>query len=297
MHESERIPMARPVNSRTDDSWTDDWRDETAADRSDAAHVVAVACRLLLLAGLTCGDLVAIKSTLDHVLRLSGLFSWVLAVAVTALSVYAARTGGQEFRVLTATRWRHPSTAVTVGVVVMVWAGLGAGLLWMRWHAAQLVPAVAQWEGQTATSDTSSAREHVLAVVLATVYALTGVMAWIDGKAMTNTATTAMRQARRRAAQLERQLSVKEGQVARHAEHLAAAEHDLARLPHDHQDAVAAHLALAGELKDWARLRMAVHLGDPASTGMVRYRPDQPQLPRTPGHSTHRPQDDAEEQR
>jgi hypothetical protein len=262
------------------------WCDASEADRTDAQHSLDVLLRLLLLLAIAAADLIFIKATFDRLLRESSWASWLAAAALTLAGLAAAVAAGSSLRAAWArggSRWSWFGAAAAGAA----WAGIGAVVVALRWNSAALAPAAAGYEGGAAAA--GGGAERVLAVGLAAVYIATGVLAALDGWSLRNDDAKAMRNARRRAAQLAQDHDRLEGQVQRMRQAQARRQEQL-RTGIDEATATAraAADALAAEAQHHARVLIAMHLGDPASSGVAHQPVRQPARtpdPATPPHA------------
>ena len=251
-----------------------DWADETRVNETPRGRLLSMVADLLLLAAVTGVDLILIKSTLDHALRLPEAYSWAAAAGLTIASATLAFRCGSQTQIAQAT---GQSTAGTIAIttLALAWLAVGVGLFWLRWNAAGFTPAAAQYDaaGTTSTADRQDATEKLLAVVLATIYLATGALAWLDGHKLTNHAATALRRTRRQLTRVNRLVAEKTARVTRLAENRTIHQHDLNSIETHRATARAARRGLAVELKEHARLQIALNLGDPEATGLVHDRP------------------------
>ncbi len=248
------------------------WTDPPAAHRTVAQHRTLMLTAGLILALVSVGDLVLIKSTLDRVLRQPEALSWVFSVSLaTGSAALMVRSGHQARH-----RQAEGGHLLSMLMPALIWVLLGAGLCYLRWNAVELAPAAAAFEGsQTAEGEDERlvAAEHTVAVVLLVVFAVTGTLAMLDGFQLTNPVAAAERTARRLLLTLDLQIAESQARLARLVDHAAIALHDVETVPGDAQQALAAHRALADELKELARVQIAGRLQDPAATGVVLDRP------------------------
>lgn len=253
---------------------TEDWADPHLVNQTRAERRREQAGAFLLLALITAADLVLIKATLDHALRLPEQWSWLTAVGLTATAVTLAFQSGVQTRIAEATGRTPARTAILV-VLGLAWLLVGIGMFWLRWNAATFTQAAADYEATGAAGGvTDGDQSHkLLAVVLATVYAATGALAWLDGHKLTNRAATAMHRAARRLEKINPQVADKTARVTRLAENLTIHTHDLDTIEAHRLNARRARHALVGELKEHARVQIALNLGDPEATGLTQNRP------------------------
>lgn len=248
------------------------WKQEDLADEDDGGHRWRLVGAFAVLAVITTADLVLIKGTFNRVLREAEALSWTLGAALTLAAVAASYSAGVLTRkVVAAPRTSRAQTLLAVALVGG-WAALGAGMFILRWRAAEFAPQQIVFEGASASvaAGLEDVKEKVLAIVLASVYLATGILAFVDGYKLTNPAAKAMRAARRAIRSLRPRLVAQEGLVARLVENLAIHRHDLTTIDTARDTALASRTALAAELKQHARVQIALHLGNPAATGLVR---------------------------
>jgi hypothetical protein len=249
------------------------WMAVDLADEDDRGRQLRVGALWPILAVVTAADLILIRTTFNRVLGDSEWLSWLLGAGLTFASVVAAFQAGAQARNALAWRYgRNPHRALAIALMTG-WAIMGLAIFWLRWRAADFAPPGVQFEAATADLGDAAreeTREQILAVVLAGIYLLTGLLAFTDGFLHTNPAARALQGVNRQIAALSPLLDAKEGRVTRVQENLAIHEYELAAIDHDKQIALASRRALANELKEHARVRIAIHLGDPSKTGLVR---------------------------
>lgn len=245
------------------------WASPELADESAAAYRIRLLSAFGLLGLISFADLLLVKTTFNVILRDAEWLSWVLGVSLTLAAVAMAFFAGRYSRQAVAGGPSVKSDQAIVGILIVLWLVLGAGIFLLRWNAAEFAPAQVAYEGAQTTS-VEEAKERLLAVVLAAVYLATGGLAFVDGYRLTNPVAAAMRTARGRLEKLRPRLQERIGVVARLRENLTAAELEYARLPEQLAEAIAARETLAEELKALARVQIAMHLGDPSATGVVR---------------------------
>lgn len=251
------------------------WAAPHLANQTPAEHRRALAADLLLLAVVTGVDLILIKSTLDHVLRLPEVWSWAAAAGLTMAAVVLAYRDAAQTRIAQAAGPTAASTAL-IAALTLAWVAVGAGLFWLRWNAADFTPAAAQYDtsgGPAGTTAREDRTEQLMAVVLATIYVATGVLAWLDGHKLTNHAAAALRATTRRLERITPLVADKTARVARLAESRTIHQHDLDTISAQREIARTARQGLAGELKEHARVQIALNLGDPTATGLTQNRP------------------------
>ncbi|TDX03235.1 hypothetical protein [Kribbella sp. VKM Ac-2566] len=246
------------------------WVDAQAAHETRTNYVWRLSVRAVIIGIVAAGDLAVIKSTLDLALNLREFYSWLVAIGLTLGAITLAMAAGRLYRRSTATG--RSSTAVQI-VVASAWAILGIALFVMRWRSGTFQVTTVTFGGAAPPQADQEKQEHLLALLLAGVYLATGVIAWLDGHHLTNDAAAGLRAARSQAANVAKRQAALEGLVARLTEHTEIHRHELVQVDAGAEQAVAELEALALELKAFARYQIAVHLGDPAATGVVRMDP------------------------
>lgn len=261
------------VPERHTDAGGRGWAAPHLVDQTKRDHLLSVALALVILLLVAACDLVLIKSTFDHVLRNRESLSWLLAAGLTTASVALMFISGSESRVIAAeggTRASRFKAALLVGA----WVALGLGLFWLRWNAAGFTQAVVNYGGaQDSSQPSREFYEQLLAVVMLAVYLATGSLAAADGFRLTNRAATALRRARTKVAQLQPKVAEKSGRVKRLREGLELHQHDLDTIEEHRATAHSARKALIAELKEHARVQIAMQLANPSATDGIRHEP------------------------
>jgi len=263
-----------PPPARADDEHASPspWSTIGAADESDGAYRRSVCLTFLILALVTTADLFLIKGTFDRVLVQDERVSWALGAALTLISVTLAFKAGVSIRhAMSTPKGSRAHTILTVALVTG-WVAIGMGFFWLRWNAATFAPAASSFENASPTSAAglNESTDRTFAIVMATVYLATGVLALADGFKLTNPVASSMRAVRRSIKMLTAEVCAKEGRVGHLRENLAIHMHTLDTIDDDRDTALAGRRALAEELKNLARVQIAMHLGSPAATGLVR---------------------------
>lgn len=244
---------------------------------------------LALLGLVTAADFVVIKSSLDLALQQEPALSWLMAVGLSVAAVVVMLRAGVSARGADADG--RPRRGATV--LVIAWAGFGGMLFYLRWSAANLIVGSPQFQGgpsgQTAGQSGTPA-EHVVAVAMAGAYLVTGLLALGDGYKMTNPVLPALRAAERSLDAAQASAATAEGRVARLIGHLSLHRHQAAIIEVEHDRAIEVCWAFGEHLKQHARAQIALCLGNPAATGVVRDTPEpaSPQ-PREQGYDSQGP--------
>ncbi|WP_298797603.1 hypothetical protein [uncultured Pseudonocardia sp.] len=223
----------------------------------------------LVLALVSVADLFFVKSALDPLLGAAETVSWLVAVALAVLGVVAPVQAGRSARVHLATG--HDG-AIAIALVA-VWALLGVGLFVLRWKAGDLTVTV-HYEGDTGSADDAAAQgHHLMAIVLATLHAATGVTAFVSGYHLTNPVAFALRTARWAHTRVQRRLGPAEALFQRVVWNLGARVSDMAEAEQSAATARRVRQAVAAHVQAVARARIAQHLGDPSATGVTGPQP------------------------
>lgn len=243
------------------------WTAPNLADETHIRYLSRAFLTLAILLVISLADLLLIKSTLDLVLRLRQNLSWLTAVGLTVAAIAAMMSAGAEARKRHATGDRG-----TVRLVLLItgWALVGLGMFVLRWNASDFKFAEAQEDGARPPDN-----EWLVALVMLAVFVVTGALAFLDGWKLTNPVAARGRRTRRELAKVLRRLPDLEAHYARLLQHQAIHLEQLARAQPDREAAERAHRALLDRLKEFARIRIAAHLRDPAATGVIRSRPGQ----------------------
>jgi hypothetical protein len=220
---------------------------------------------VLRLALVLVGDLVMIKSTFDHVLRLQSAFSWALAVAMTLLAVPLAWMAGTQTRMALA----HEGWVMAATLLAMAWAVAGAALFYLRYHAAELTQQVTGFEGSVVDGDAEQMKERLLAWVLLALFVATGVLAFFEGFTTTNPAAAQLHRLNVLVPDLARRVAEQQGLVTRLVDSRATHAHQLATVAERRAEARRAAEALAAEMKAHARVQLALALGNPSASEVV----------------------------
>lgn len=227
-----------------------------------------VVMSLLIAASI---DYVMIRSLLEHLLRNEGPeVSDRVALGVTAISVMAMLVAGSEDKLHTA----NPDRARTAAWVIVAWAFLGLGLFVLRWWGASVLSGAADgtiFEGQTGQLTNSSADiERALAALMLGTYLLTGALAYIEARSLTNPAATALRRVRRRLSDLQEEHAASVAKIARHLTNLKAAESQIAAVDADEQNMIESAIpGLVAEAQAYARMLIAKAIGTPRGADIV----------------------------
>lgn len=251
--------------------WWHGWADPAAAALSPGGHRARVLVALALLVAPALPDAILIKSTLDLVLREASYLSWIVAVGLSTLALGLAFQSGKASRRAQAGAGapeRHSSR-----MLGWAWLGIGAGLFALRLVAGLTHSVTAAFQGAVPTAAGFPWAAVGFAGLMLVVYAGTGALAWWDGRELTNPAETLLRRARRARARLEAGLGEGRGRVARLIELREVHLHELATIDDGLANARASRRALAGVLKEHARVQIALALGDARATGGVHEPP------------------------
>lgn len=257
---------------------------ELLAGRGSLGLVVAGI--LILVGALT--DTAAFKAVLDLLLNEAEVFSWLMALGATALALMAAATAGVKLAEL-----RHGRAGVVPTIVILAaaWLALGLVLLVVRWHSAELIAATPGFGTGAGQPAAKVERGHYASWFFFALYVVSGLCTAFEAERLYNPVYFAHRRLARRTArqnaEVSRLLALKVradsvvdqcvGEFDREDERMAAA--------------VRERQALGAELANYARHLMAVHLQDPAKTGMTETGPVP--LPRTVGAE---PEDDGDDE-
>lgn len=242
------------------------WKAPGLADETNRHYVARVVVTIAILLVISLADLLLIKSTLDRVLRLRQELSWLTSVGLTVAAIAAMMYAGAEAKRRYATGDRNTARLV---LLVTGWALVGLGMFVLRWNASAFTFVEETDSGGTRPPD----NEWLVALVMLAIFVVTGALAFLDGWKLTNPVAARGRRTRRELAKVLRRLPDLEAHYARLLQHQAIHLEQLAQAQPDREAAERAHQALLDRLKEFARIRIAAHLGDPAATGVIRSRP------------------------
>lgn len=235
-------------------------------DETPAVHCLRLVRALALVAAFALTDVVLIKTTWNTVLAESELVSWFLSV-MTAL-VGAALMWASGHSAIHARVHQDRMHAITSIALATVWLAVGAGLLYLRWNAAELAAPAIEVEGVTADTG-QHAVEKMLAVVMGVLYLAPGLMAWTDSYRLGNPIARHQRRTLSQLTAAEEELTRLESEAVK-VTHLLAVHDDEISLVEQHlRTAQEANAALAEELRALARDEILRHIGDPAAGGIT----------------------------
>ena len=244
------------------------WAAPHALSASPTASRLLLAARVAGLGVFALADVVMIKGTVDIVLQQSDAVSWFIAILLGLGAVAMATTTGHLARVAA----EEGRSATLAHLLVVGWLALGVALVALRANAATWTVPPPLVEGVAAPAFDEAAMHQGIAALLALLYLSSGVWAYVEGRQF-NPVLMAFSAAQ---ARLERYRVQEIGQRAlalRSAEDVQRARGQLTELHAARQAAEAAWRALAEQLMTEARVRMAIHLGDPAATGITELAP------------------------
>lgn len=243
------------------------WADPHRIHQSPWRAALQFALPMALLGVVTAADFVVIKSSLDLALQESSSLSWTMAIGLTVAAAALMFHAGSSAR--KADAQGLPRRAAMA--MVAAWAVFGAILVWLRWSGASLVVSAPQFQaGASSQAGPGPSSGHLVAVAMSGAYMVAGLLALLDGYRLTNPVLGALRAAKVTLAAKRFAVGVAEGRVSRLINHLAIHSHQLAVIDVERDRAVAAAQALAAHLKHHARVQIALCLGNPAATGVVR---------------------------
>lgn len=205
-------------------------------------------------------DIAFTRSALELLLLdqplLCAVIALVISITASAAAIHAGISHANH----------HPrTTAVLAGA----WAGLGAALAIMRWNLAELISS----DG-TATIVTP-AGQHIVAVLMAVLYTLAGLVLAVSAEHLFSTPARQWTTSRAKLRRTQRDLSAAEARYTRldtaHTHH-----HHQTRAYQQRIDQAHHHINhRTATLKNHARLEIAHHLANPATTTGIRT-PHQP---------------------
>lgn len=243
------------------------WADPAVLASTLQAYLSALGLRLVLLAVFAFADLVFIKGTLDLVLNEQEFVSWSIAIMLTVGSIAIMINAG--FLSLKAQAEGHGRAGAIA--LVAAWALLGTALVVMRFNGAEWTSTALAAEGQFGAVD-ETAKHQGLALLLGLIYISSGALAFFDGRHINPIAIAYLR-LKARNERLTDEIIAQRGVVAKNIEDLERAKGILQQVPDGRKAAEQRLRFRAQELTALARVRTAVLLGDPASTGVTEIEP------------------------
>src|SRR5579859_1424846 len=239
-----------------------------------AAHLVADRSRLgLLLVGMlvvlgALSDAVVFKNILELILRQESVaVAWLLAAGATSMALVAAGSLGVALAVHRRGRHlapRHRPSRLPLAGSAVVWLGLGLAMFLVRWrdNTAVGVPAF----GGTPTP----AQPTVwIATFFLAIYLVSGVCTALEAERIYNPEFFAFRRLRKRHREQAVRVAKADAEAARAHAALDLHEGELDREDQRRAAAIADRKALAAEAANYARVRMASMMRDPAKTGIT----------------------------
>ena len=207
---------------------------------------------LLLLLGVFAlgGDILFGKSLFDHAANQSEAGSWVIAISVTLASTLGAIAAGNHLRHGKRTGFR---------VFAALWLATGLTIAGLRGSLSVL------------TDDPETlAGDLVVAAAMFAVYLVAGADIIVQASKLADRRYLSLWGSRFELRQASRRLATIEAEAARTDEVLARLARDRERLDDEVRVENEELDAMGGTLKQRARLRVALHLGDPSATSLYR---------------------------
>jgi hypothetical protein len=269
-------PPLRPARSRHS------WAALEAIGASALRSFAFLGLRVLGLGIFALADVVVIKGTVDIVLRESDEVSWFVSILLALGAVVMAASAGHLSRRAAV----DGSTQLIPHLLVLGWLGLGVALVLIRFNAATWTVPPPQVEGVAAPAFDEAGMHQGLAGLLALLFLASGVWAYVEGRTLVNPVAIAYLWSEVRRRRLLAREVAQNAILLRDAEDLQRARGHLLALEPAREAAEDARRALARQLMTEARVRIAIHLADPASTGITEIAPTRPELgPLTPDES------------
>jgi hypothetical protein len=254
------------------------------ADRPDwsAPHLVAGRSLWIVLAGAVLiligalADTIAFHNTLELVLTTeSENAAWAMAVGTTSMALVAAASLGGARAIHRRGRYlppRHRPSKFPLLLASVVWLGLGAAMFVIRW-LGQSVNGNLQL---SLTPQSTSGPPHYTlyqAIFFAAIYFVSGTCTLLESERLYNPEYFAFRRLRKQYREQYQEVAKAEAAKARAD---AALEKHIGELQREDQRRAAAaadRQALGAEAANYARVRMAAIMRDPAKTGVTETGP------------------------
>ncbi|MGW5718974.1 hypothetical protein ACWEVP_22570 [Amycolatopsis sp. NPDC003865] len=223
---------------------------------------------LILVGALT--DTAAFKAVLDLLLNEAEVFSWLMALGATALALMAAATAGVALAGL-----RHGRTGVVPAIVVLTiaWLALGVVLLVVRWHSAELTGSALGFGAGAGPDAAKVERGHYAAWFFFALYLVSGLCTAFEAERLYNPVYFAHRRFVKQTAQQSAEVARLDALKVRADSVVDQCVGEFDREDERMTAAIRERQALGAELANYARHLMAVHMQDPAKTGVTETGP------------------------
>jgi len=235
------------------------------------AYFGLLALRLALLVTFAFADVIFIKGSADVVLGEAEAMSWFVAIVLTGLSLYLMLKSGFLFREA------HDLSADPRFSLVLIggWAVLGTAIVVLRFNAAGWTTQAIAIGGAAPVADETGKSQGV-AILLALIYISSGTLAWFEGKHLFNPVAQAFLIGRVKRGRVLKATVAQQGVVAGSAEDLERGRGNLEGVNTARAAVENGLRSIATDLMAEARVRISIHLGDPAATGMTAQPPLNP---------------------
>lgn len=238
-----------------------------------APHLVAASTRrnllvfvglLLLVVLLSVYESLLIKPAVDQVVKNADLVSYLVSLMLSLAAAVLMMESGYHAR-----KAHIDGVRISVSrALVAGWALIGLGLALLRLLPEPQVVSLLD-DLNAPTTDDGLGRRLLVAGVMLLVYVGAGILNNATGRSLFNPVAQAHASARRSRARLERRIAKRRARVALAFERLEVARGDLAAVPKLRTSAEQSVDAYFEELRQSARLRMLLPLGDPSITSAV----------------------------
>ena len=242
---------------------------------------LAIGAFLILIGAMA--DTIAFHNVLDLVLRTEiDQVVWAMAVGTTSMALVAAGCLGVARAIHRRGRhWapRHRPSRLPLIVAGGVWVVLGLAMFLIRWRGNASVGSLTF----TPSAPNPTSQSTVLqALFFAAIYLVSGACTMSEAERLYNPEYFAFRRLRKQYSRQAKRVAAAE--AARERAEAALELHDgqLQREDQRRMAAISDRKALAAEAANYARVRMASMMRDPAKTGITETGPI-PELPSPPG--------------
>lgn len=228
---------------------------------------------LAILVPIGAGDTWAIHSTLDLVLKKSPTTSWMLTVAFALVAIVVSHLAGVLLRE-GYDRHKRRGWYVVGSMLMLAWAAAGTALGALRIVSGK---ATTSGGGDLLGGISSSILAHnptATALLLGTLWALTGATSCVIGWLLHTPAAAAMNRLRRYQHQVIAGYATQKERTSRAEHSWQAKVNDGPRLDIALQQAEARAEAHTAQLRAHAELELVRILGDPGATSDILPRPD-----------------------
>lgn len=255
------------------------WEDPKLVYMTSAQHRIRMVIMGLVALAAAALDALIMIPVLERAFRSSTGLAWVIGGGIAVVATITMLIAGYEARGLPAAppapdRQRQPSIRrYVLGLCLSFWLLVAIAVFALRLstsHDQQSTTAF--YEGSPAPDDSTLSTTNLWAGVLFLgLYALGGMIAFIDGYRARNDAHTTLMGAQRERDRLAPQIAAKRALLVQLVHLRELAQVALSNASAEKNNAIAANAALQRYLKAFARVMQATLLQDPRSAGITSH--------------------------